>query len=72
MSKNLDGMNELNLGIVGAGNISQTHLKAALEVPGARVTAVWGQNPAKAEALARRVGAKFCRSYDELLDSGVH
>ncbi len=72
MSKNLDGMNELNLGIVGAGNISQTHLKAALEVPGARVTAVWGQNPTKAEALARRVGAKFCRSYDELLDSGVH
>ena len=40
------------LGIMGGGNISGTHARAAGEVPGCEVVAVWGRNAGKAQHLA--------------------
>lgn len=45
------------VGIIGGGNISGTHARAAREVPGCEVVAVWGQNAGKAARLAEEVGA---------------
>jgi predicted dehydrogenase len=47
----------LAVGIVGGGNISDTHARAAAEVPGLRVAAITGSNLARVRALAARHGA---------------
>jgi predicted dehydrogenase len=56
------------LGILGGGNISRTHLRAAREIDGVSVAAVCGQNPAKVRQLAAEVGAAFYQDLDEFLD----
>jgi len=53
----------MHVGIIGAGNISDTHARAALEIPGVQVAAVFGENHARARALAQRCGAI---AYDSL------
>ena len=55
----------MNVGLVGAGNISDTHALAA-QAAGLRVAAVFGEN-AKARLLADRHGAAVCESLDALL-----
>jgi UDP-N-acetyl-2-amino-2-deoxyglucuronate dehydrogenase len=47
----------LHLGILGGGNISQTHLRAALEIDGVNVAAVCGPNAEKTARLADAAGA---------------
>ncbi|HXW07897.1 MAG TPA: Gfo/Idh/MocA family oxidoreductase [Vicinamibacterales bacterium] len=47
----------MHIGILGAGNISDTHTRAAREIPGVRVVAVCGRTRERAEALAGRAGA---------------
>jgi UDP-N-acetyl-2-amino-2-deoxyglucuronate dehydrogenase len=47
----------VRVGILGGGNISSTHARAAAAIDGARVVAVWGQNHAKAAAIAREYDA---------------
>ena len=42
----------MHIGILGGGNISESHLKAALEIDGLEVSAVCGQNQKKVEELA--------------------
>jgi UDP-N-acetyl-2-amino-2-deoxyglucuronate dehydrogenase len=56
----------MNVGIIGAGNISATHALAA-QAAGVNVVAVFGDNGAKARALAERHGATACATLDELL-----
>ncbi len=51
------------IGILGAGNISDTHARAAQEIPGVEVAAVCGTNAEKTSAIARRTGAV---AYDDL------
>jgi UDP-N-acetyl-2-amino-2-deoxyglucuronate dehydrogenase len=51
------------VGILGAGNISATHARAAREIPGVDVVAHWGRDPIKAARMAREYGG---RSYHEL------
>jgi UDP-N-acetyl-2-amino-2-deoxyglucuronate dehydrogenase len=46
-----------HLGILGAGNISDTHARAAASLPNVRVAAVCGANEARVRALAERHGA---------------
>lgn len=57
-----------HLGILGGGNISRTHLRAAQQVKGVRVTAVCGENRAKVEELARQAGATPYTDLEEFLD----
>lgn len=47
----------LHLGILGGGNISHTHMRAALEIDGVKLVAVCGQNAEKTALLAQAAGA---------------
>lgn len=47
----------VHVGIVGGGNISATHARAAAAVPEVKVAAVFGGNRDKVESLAREHGA---------------
>ena len=57
----------VRIGLVGCGNISDTHARAAREVAGAELVAYWGRDPAKASAMAQRYGGKPYRGLDEFL-----
>ena len=56
-----------HIGIVGAGNISETHVRAALELPGVTVTAIYGRDAGRVERLATQAGAKGYTDWDEFL-----
>jgi predicted dehydrogenase len=56
-----------SVGILGGGNISETHLKAAMQVDRVKVTAVCGQNPDKIRKLSRESGAAAYLDLDEFL-----
>jgi UDP-N-acetyl-2-amino-2-deoxyglucuronate dehydrogenase len=53
----------VQVGIVGGGNISATHARAAAAVDGCRVAAVFGRNHERAAAIAREYGVP---AYDDL------
>lgn len=55
------------VGIVGGGNISVTHARAAAEAAGAEVVAVWGHNRDKGAQLAEQFGASAHATVEELL-----
>src|SRR5215510_8091824 len=59
---------EKHLGILGGGNISRTHLRAAGEIDGVKVAAVCGQNLEKARQLAVEAGAAVYQDPDKFLD----
>jgi predicted dehydrogenase len=46
----------IHIGLIGGGNISETHARAARAVSGARIAAVYGTNVASVERLAREFG----------------
>ena len=56
-----------HVGIIGGGNISETHARAASELEGVRVVAVHGQNRAKAERLAHTYRGDVYEDLDSLL-----
>src|SRR5215471_17490947 len=47
----------MRIGILGGGNISETHLRAARAIDGVEVVAVCGTNQDKVQTLARVAGA---------------
>lgn len=57
----------IHLGILGAGSISDTHARAAISIPGVEMAAVFGDNRAKAAALAARVGGTVPDSLESFL-----
>jgi predicted dehydrogenase len=57
----------VHVGLIGAGNISQTHARAAAAIPGLRVVAVHGANAAKARELASSYGAAAYEDLDAFL-----
>ena len=57
----------LHLGILGGGNISETHARAALDIEGVKIAAVWGQNAEKAGRLADLAGATSYQDLDAFL-----
>ena len=58
----------IHVGLVGAGNISETHARAASAIPGVKVAAVYAPTRAHAERLAAPYGATAHDSLDRLLD----
>jgi len=56
----------VNVGIIGGGNISDTHARAAVAA-GLHVAAVFGENPAKTQNLAERHGAVAYATLDDFL-----
>lgn len=57
----------VRVGLVGAGNISETHGRAAAAIPGVAVVAVWSRTRAHAAALAERHGAAEYEDYEQFL-----
>jgi UDP-N-acetyl-2-amino-2-deoxyglucuronate dehydrogenase len=52
-----------HIGIIGGGNISDTHARAVREIAGVEVAAIYGTNREKSAHLAQTYGAK---AYDDL------
>lgn len=57
----------IQVGILGGGNISETHARAAVETEGVRVAAVYGQNREKAARLVELYGGTLYDSLDAFL-----
>jgi UDP-N-acetyl-2-amino-2-deoxyglucuronate dehydrogenase len=55
------------VGILGGGNISEAHARAAQETNGVEVAAIYGQNQEKAVRLSERFGGTVCQSFQEFL-----
>jgi UDP-N-acetyl-2-amino-2-deoxyglucuronate dehydrogenase len=53
----------MNIGLIGAGNISETHARAAAGIEGVRIVAVLGRRRDRAERLAAQYDAT---AYDDL------
>jgi UDP-N-acetyl-2-amino-2-deoxyglucuronate dehydrogenase len=57
----------MNIGILGGGNISDTHARAAAAVPGVRVVACYGANRERTAKLASRHDAVLYDDLDKFL-----
>lgn len=57
----------LHLGLIGAGNISRTHARAAAELNGIRISAVYGAGPERVEALAAEFDARPYTDFNRFL-----
>jgi predicted dehydrogenase len=47
---------QIRVGLIGAGNISETHARAVKAISGAELVAVYGANPEKARSICREHG----------------
>ena len=57
-----------NVAIIGAGTISESHLKAYQQIPGIYVKTICDMNTALAESRAKQYGiANFCADYKDVL-----
>jgi len=54
----------VHIGILGGGNISDTHARAARETPGVELVAYWGRDPEKTSTMATRYGGRAYRDLD--------
>jgi predicted dehydrogenase len=57
----------IRVGILGGGNISDTHARAAHEIPGVEVVAHWGRDVERAARLAEAYGGTAHRDLDDFL-----
>jgi predicted dehydrogenase len=57
----------INIGIIGAGNISDTHARAARSIPSAKISAVYGTNAQKVDRLAREHEANPYNDFNAFL-----
>ena len=58
----------IHIGLIGAGNISETHARAASAIPGVAIAGVYAPTRAHAERLSAQYGATACDTLDRLLD----
>jgi UDP-N-acetyl-2-amino-2-deoxyglucuronate dehydrogenase len=57
-----------HIGIIGGGGISETHARAASEIPGVEIVAFYGDNHQKVEQLGQRFGGMAYREFQSFLD----
>jgi len=57
----------MRIGILGAGGISATHVRAAQAIPGVEIVAIHGANAGKTAALAQQAGAAAFDDLDRFL-----
>jgi predicted dehydrogenase len=55
------------IGLIGGGNISQTHARAARALPGVEIAAIYGTNAEKVTRLCREYGGKPYSDFDQFL-----
>ena len=58
----------LRIGLVGGGNITDTHARAVLGVPGAEIAAIQGPNESRVRNLCGRYGGTPYTSYADFLE----
>jgi len=58
---------KIHVGIIGGGNISQTHARAAREIPGVNIAAVYGINSEKVARLSVEHGAAPYTDFQKFL-----
>jgi UDP-N-acetyl-2-amino-2-deoxyglucuronate dehydrogenase len=56
-----------HIGLIGGGNISETHALAARAIPGVEIAAIFGTNAEKVGRLCREYGGKAYLNLDEFL-----
>jgi predicted dehydrogenase len=56
-----------HIGLIGGGNISETHARAARAIPGVEIAAIFGTNAEKVRRLCREHGGKPYVDFDEFL-----
>ncbi len=56
------------IGLIGGGNITETHARAARAVPGVEIAAVYGTNEEKVRRLSREHGGKPYSDFERFLD----
>src|SRR5271154_5157051 len=57
----------VHVGLIGGGNISETHARAALAIPGVQVAAIYGTNAGKITKLCREHGGAPYQDFDAFL-----
>lgn len=57
----------IHIGLVGGGNISETHARAANAIPGVQIAAIYGTNAEKVDRLCREYGGKPFADLDAFL-----
>ena len=58
----------MKVGILGGGNISDTHARAARAIPGVEIVAIYGANAEKSQRLADEYGGVRYDSLEAFLD----
>lgn len=58
----------IQVGLLGGGNISQTHARAVAQTKGAQVVAVYGQNQEKAVRLSKLCGSRMYENLQAFLN----
>ena len=57
----------IHVGLIGGGNISETHARAARAIPGVSIVAAYGTNAEKVERLCREHGGQAYRDFAAFL-----
>ena len=57
----------IHIGLIGGGNITQTHARAALAIPGVEISAIYGTNSESVARLCREHGGKPYQEFDAFL-----
>jgi predicted dehydrogenase len=58
----------IHVGLIGGGNISETHARAAAAIPGVEIAAIYGTNSGRVQSLARAHGAKPYYDFEAFLN----
>jgi UDP-N-acetyl-2-amino-2-deoxyglucuronate dehydrogenase len=57
----------IHVGLIGGGNISETHARAAVAIPGVEISAIYGTNIEKITGLCREHGGRPYQDFDAFL-----
>ena len=57
----------IHVGLIGGGNISETHARAARAIPGVEIAAIHGSNTDKVNKLCREYGGKPYQDFNSFL-----
>jgi UDP-N-acetyl-2-amino-2-deoxyglucuronate dehydrogenase len=57
----------MHIGLIGGGNITETHARAARAIPSLNIAAIYGMNAANIERLAREYGGRAYQDFEAFL-----
>jgi UDP-N-acetyl-2-amino-2-deoxyglucuronate dehydrogenase len=57
----------IHIGLIGGGNITETHAGATRAIPSVKIAAIYGRNTANVEKLSREYGARAFQDFEAFL-----